>query len=185
MRGSGSTCSISSNLDPMQRVVSGQGASMFEELELYYAGTVDGHNLDDLVHIFKKLKSMETPKAVLVHIVTEKGKGYHPTLIAPNKMHGMTCFTEKGHVEKETLVFVLTKNTHTTKQQSNDKIVAIHAAVGGGTSLNTFQKHFPERCFDVAIAEQHAVTFAVGLATEGLKPFCAIYSSFLQRGYDQ
>lgn len=185
------THEVASKIDSFVKgVVSGQGASMFEELGLYYVGPVDGHNLDDLVHIFKKLKSMETPGAVLVHIVTEKGKGYHPAEIAADKMHGVVKFdTQTGkQLKAKTKTLSYTQyfaDSLVAEAQTDDKIVAIHAAMGGGTGLNTFHKHFPERCFDVGIAEQHAVTFAAGLATEGLKPFCAIYSSFLQRGYDQ
>nr|GEU34407.1 probable 1-deoxy-D-xylulose-5-phosphate synthase 2, chloroplastic [Tanacetum cinerariifolium] len=186
-----STHEVASKIDSFVKgVVSGQGASMFEELGLYYVGPVDGHNLDDLVHIFKKLKSMETPGAVLVHIVTEKGKGYHPAEIAADKMHGVVKFDAQTGKQLKAKAKTLSYTQYfadslVAEAQSDDKIVAIHAAMGGGTGLNTFQKHFPERCFDVGIAEQHAVTFAAGLATEGLKPFCAIYSSFLQRGYDQ
>nr|QBB78630.1 1-deoxy-D-xylulose-5-phosphate synthase [Artemisia argyi] len=185
------THEVASKIDSFVKgVVNGQGASMFEELGLYYVGPVDGHNLDDLVHIFKKLKSMEAPGAVLVHIVTEKGKGYHPAEIAADKMHGVVKFdTQTGkQLKAKTKTLSYTQyfaDSLVAEAQTDDKIVAIHAAMGGGTGLNTFQKHFPERCFDVGIAEQHAVTFAAGLATEGLKPFCAIYSSFLQRGYDQ
>ncbi|PWA79560.1 1-deoxy-D-xylulose 5-phosphate synthase 2 [Artemisia annua] len=185
------THEIASKIDSFVKgAVSGQGASMFEELGLYYIGPVDGHNLEDLVHIFKKLKSMETPGAVLVHLVTEKGKGYHPAEIAADKMHGVVKFdTQTGkQLKAKTKTLSYTQyfaDSLVAEAQTDDKIVAIHAAMGGGTGLNTFQKHFPERCFDVGIAEQHAVTFAAGLATEGLKPFCAIYSSFLQRGYDQ
>ncbi|GJS15234.1 probable 1-deoxy-D-xylulose-5-phosphate synthase 2, chloroplastic [Tanacetum coccineum] len=186
-----STHEVASKIDSFVKgVVSGQGASMFEELGLYYIGPVDGHNLDDLVHIFKKLKSTETPGAVLVHIITEKGKGYHPAEIAADKMHGVVKFDAQTGKQLKAKTKTLSYTQYfadslVAEAQSDDNIVAIHAAMGGGTGLNTFQKHFPARCFDVGIAEQHAVTFAAGLATEGLKPFCAIYSSFLQRGYDQ
>nr|WNX96118.1 1-deoxy-D-xylulose 5-phosphate synthase 2 [Ayapana triplinervis] len=171
-------------------MVGGQGASMFEELGLYYVGPVDGHNLEDLVHVFEKIKSMPAPGPVLVHIVTEKGKGYPPAEVAADKMHGVVKFdTQTGKqvkTKKKTLSYTqYFADSLVAEAKEDDKIVAIHAAMGGGTGLNTFQKVFPTRCFDVGIAEQHAVTFAAGLATEGLKPFCAIYSSFLQRGYDQ
>lgn len=165
-------------------------ATMFEELGLYYIGPVDGHNLEDLVYIFEKLKSMPEPGPVLIHIITEKGKGYPPAEIAADKMHGVVKFdppTGKQHKSKsDTLSYTqYFANALIAEANSDEKVVAIHAAMGGGTGLNSFQKHFPSRCFDAGIAEQHAVTFAAGLATEGLKPFCAIYSSFLQRGYDQ
>ncbi|KAI7731239.1 hypothetical protein M8C21_016702 [Ambrosia artemisiifolia] len=171
-------------------MVGGQGASMFEELGLYYVGPIDGHNLEDLVYVFEKIKSMPAPGPVLVHMVTEKGKGYAPAEVAADKMHGVVKFdTQTGKQVKtktETLSYTqYFANSLVAEAKEDEKIVAIHAAMGGGTGLNTFQKVFPTRCFDVGIAEQHAVTFAAGLATEGLKPFCAIYSSFLQRGYDQ
>ncbi|XP_076929398.1 putative 1-deoxy-D-xylulose-5-phosphate synthase 2, chloroplastic [Bidens hawaiensis] len=171
-------------------IVGGQGASMFEELGLYYIGPVDGHNLEDLVYVFEKIKSMPAPGPVLVHIVTEKGKGYLPAEVAADKMHGVVKFDTKTGKQVKTKTKTLSYTQYfadslVAEAKEDNKIVAIHAAMGGGTGLNTFQKEFPTRCFDVGIAEQHAVTFAAGLATEGLKPFCAIYSSFLQRGYDQ
>ncbi|XP_076954927.1 putative 1-deoxy-D-xylulose-5-phosphate synthase 2, chloroplastic [Bidens hawaiensis] len=171
-------------------IVGGQGASMFEELGLNYIGPVDGHNLEDLVYVFEKIKSMPAPGPILVHIVTEKGKGYLPAELAADKMHGVVKFDTKTGKQEKTKTKTLPYTQYfadslVAEAKEDDKIVAIHAAMGGGTGLNTFQKEFPTRCFDVGIAEQHAVTFAAGLATEGLKPFCAIYSSFLQRGYDQ
>ncbi|KAK6131938.1 hypothetical protein DH2020_034320 [Rehmannia glutinosa] len=163
---------------------------LFEELGIYYIGPVDGHSIEDLVHIFKKIKDMPAPGPVLIHIITEKGKGYPPAEAAADKMHGVVKFDAKTGKQMKP-----TSKTHSYTQyfaesliaeaEQDEKIVAIHAAMGGGTGLNFFQKRFPKRCFDVGIAEQHAVTFAAGLATEGLKPFVAIYSSFLQRGYDQ
>ncbi|KAK1429958.1 hypothetical protein QVD17_12334 [Tagetes erecta] len=185
------THEVAAKMDSLVKgMVGGQGASMFEELGLYYVGPVDGHNLEDLVCVFDKIKSMPAPGPVLVHIVTEKGKGYPPAEVAADKMHGVVKFdTQTGKQMKNknktlsyTQYFV---DSLVAEAKEDDKIVAIHAAMGGGTGLNTFQKEFPARCFDVGIAEQHAITFAAGLATEGLKPFCAIYSSFLQRGYDQ
>ncbi|KAI5419336.1 hypothetical protein KIW84_043484 [Lathyrus oleraceus] len=133
---------------------------------------------------------MPAPGPVLIHIVTEKGKGYAPAEAAADKMHGVVKFDPKtGHQFKpkpSTLAYTQYFAESLIKEaESDSKIVAIHAAMGGGTGLNYFQNRFPDRCFDVGIAEQHAVTFAAGLAAEGLKPFCAIYSSFLQRGYDQ
>ncbi|KAL8223004.1 hypothetical protein R6Q57_020403 [Mikania cordata] len=174
----------------LKGMVGGQGASMFEELGLYYVGPVDGHNLEDLVHLFEKLKSMPAPGPVLVHLVTEKGKGYPPAEVAADKMHGVVKFDTQTGKQVKTKNKTLSYTQYfvdslIAEAKEDDKIVAIHAAMGGGTGLNTFQKVFPTRCFDVGIAEQHAVTFSAGLATEGLKPFCTIYSSFLQRGYDQ
>nr|AIZ68637.1 1-deoxy-D-xylulose-5-phosphate synthase precursor [Eschenbachia blinii] len=174
----------------MKGMVGGQAASLFEELGLYYVGPVDGHNVEDLVHVLTKIKSMPSAGPVPVHIVTEKGKGYHPAEIAADKMHGVVKFnTQTGKqvkVKAKTLSYTqYFADSLVVEAERDEKIIAIHAAMGGGTGLNTFQKRFPTRCFDVGIAEQHAVTFAAGLATEGLKPFCAIYSSFLQRGYDQ
>lgn len=182
---------VAAKFDSFVRVAAGgDRATMFEELGLYYIGPVNGHNLEDLVYIFQKLKSMPEPGPVIIHIVTEKGKGYPPAEIAADKMHGVVKFditTGKQFKSKsDTLSYTqYFANALIAEANNDDKVVAIHAAMGGGTGLNSFQKHFPGRCFDVGIAEQHAVTFAAGLATEGLKPFCAIYSSFLQRGYDQ
>ncbi|KAI3709146.1 hypothetical protein L2E82_38905 [Cichorium intybus] len=185
------THKIAAKMDSyMSGIVGGSGASMFEDLGLNYVGPIDGHNLEDLVYVFKKIKSMPAVGPVLIHIVTEKGKGYRPAEIAADKMHGVVKFdTQTGNQVKnnaKTLSYTqYFADSLVAEAERDDKIVAIHAAMGGGTGLNTFQKQFPTRCFDVGIAEQHAVTFAAGLATEGLKPFCAIYSSFLQRGYDQ
>nr|AAC33513.1 1-deoxyxylulose-5-phosphate synthase [Mentha x piperita] len=166
------------------------GASLFEELGIYYIGPVDGHNVEDLVYIFKKVKEMPAPGPVLIHIITEKGKGYPPAEIAADKMHGVVKFDAKTGKQMKTKNKTKSYTQYfaeslVAEAEHDDKIVAIHAAMGGGTGLNIFQKQFPDRCFDVGIAEQHAVTFAAGMAAEGLKPFCAIYSSFLQRGYDQ
>ncbi|KAJ1433521.1 Transketolase-like, pyrimidine-binding domain [Sesbania bispinosa] len=174
----------------MRGMVGGSGACFFEELGLFYIGPVDGHDIEDLVHILKNVKAMPTLGPVLIHVITEKGKGYHPAEVAPDKMHGVVKFDPKSgeQLKSKTSTRSYTQyfaDSLTAEAEADDKIVAIHAAMGGGTGLNLFQKRFPERCFDVGIAEQHAVTFAAGLAAEGLKPFCAIYSSFLQRGYDQ
>ncbi|KAK4490407.1 hypothetical protein RD792_001084 [Penstemon davidsonii] len=171
-------------------MLSASGSTLFEELGLYYIGPVDGHNVDDLVTIFQNLKSMPAPGPVLVHIVTEKGKGYPPAEAAADKMHGVVKFDPKTGNQVKAKAPTLSYTQYFAKAlikeaEVDNKVVAIHAAMGGGTGLNYFEKQFPERCFDVGIAEQHAVTFAAGLAAEGLKPFCAIYSSFLQRGYDQ
>lgn len=182
---------VAAKVDEYARgMLSAPGCTLFEELGLYYIGPVDGHNLEDLVSIFEKVKSMPAPGPVLIHIVTEKGKGYPPAEAAADKMHGVVKFDPKTGKQSKTKSSTLSYTQYFAEAlikeaEVDSKIVAIHAAMGGGTGLNYFQKKFPDRCFDVGIAEQHAVTFAAGLATEGLKPFCAIYSSFLQRGYDQ
>ncbi|KAK6923850.1 Deoxyxylulose-5-phosphate synthase [Dillenia turbinata] len=182
---------VAAKVDEYARgLISGNGSTLFEELGMYYIGPVDGHNIEDLVTIFQKVKSMPAPGPVLIHIVTEKGKGYPPAEAASDKMHGVVKFDPKTGKQFKSKSPTLTYTQYFAESlikeaELDNKIVAIHAAMGGGTGLNHFQKRFPDRCFDVGIAEQHAVTFAAGLATEGLKPFCAIYSSFLQRGYDQ
>ncbi|KAB1204200.1 putative 1-deoxy-D-xylulose-5-phosphate synthase 2, chloroplastic [Morella rubra] len=182
---------IAAKLDSCMRgMVTGAGACLFEELGLYYVGPVDGHNVEDLVYILKKVKAMPAPGPVLIHVVTEKGKGYAPAEVAPDKMHGVVKFEPQSgkQLKSQSRTQSYTKyfaESLIAEAEEDDRIVAIHAAMGGGTGLNLFQKRFPDRCFDVGIAEQHAVTFAAGLAAEGLKPFCAIYSSFLQRGFDQ
>ncbi|KAL7138051.1 hypothetical protein ABFS83_10G136800 [Erythranthe nasuta] len=185
------THEIAAKVDTYVRGMSGKpGSSLFEELGIYYIGPVDGHNIEDLVHIFKKVKEMPTPGPVLIHIITEKGKGYPPAEAASDKMHGVVKFDPRTGKQSKSKPKTLSYTQYfadslIAEAGKDEKIVAIHAAMGGGTGLNVFHKRFPNRCFDVGIAEQHAVTFAAGLATEGLKPFCAIYSSFLQRGYDQ
>ncbi|KAL6984988.1 1-deoxy-D-xylulose-5-phosphate synthase [Sarracenia purpurea var. burkii] len=185
------THEIAAKVDSYMRgMVGGSGFSLFEELGLYYIGPVDGHNVEEMVHILKKVKAMPAPGPVLIHLITEKGKGYAPALDAPDRMHGVVKFDPRTGKQTKTKS---KKQSYTqyfaesliAEAERDERIVAIHAAMGGGTGLNLFQKRFPDRCFDVGIAEQHAVTFAAGLATEGVKPFCAIYSSFLQRGYDQ
>ncbi|KAH6822276.1 Deoxyxylulose-5-phosphate synthase [Perilla frutescens var. hirtella] len=182
---------VAAKVDEYARgMLSASGSTFFEELGLYYIGPVDGHNIEDLVTIFEKVKSMPAPGPVLIHIITEKGKGYPPAEAAADRMHGVVKFNpatgKQNKAKSSTLSYTQYFAESLIKEAEVDsKIVAIHAAMGGGTGLNYFQKRFPDRCFDVGIAEQHAVTFAAGLATEGLKPFCAIYSSFLQRGYDQ
>ncbi|RWR77329.1 1-deoxy-D-xylulose 5-phosphate synthase 1 [Cinnamomum micranthum f. kanehirae] len=187
----GKTHEVAAKVDEYARgFISATGSSLFEELGLYYIGPVDGHNIEDLVTILEKVKIMPAPGPVLIHIVTEKGKGYPPAEAAADKMHGVVKFDPKTGKQfknkSSSLSYTQYFAESLIKEAEEDrKIIAIHAAMGGGTGLNLFQKEFPDRCFDVGIAEQHAVTFSAGLATEGLKPFCAIYSSFLQRGYDQ
>ncbi|XP_071729657.1 probable 1-deoxy-D-xylulose-5-phosphate synthase 2, chloroplastic [Rutidosis leptorrhynchoides] len=185
------THEVAAKMDSYMRgLMGGNTACMFEDLGLYYVGPVDGHNVEDLVYVLDSIKSTPDAGPVLVHVVTEKGKGYPPAEIAADKMHGVVKFNTQSGKQLKTKTNTLSytqyfANSLVAEAERDDKIVAIHAAMGGGTGLNTFQKRFPKRCFDVGIAEQHAVTFAAGLATEGLKPFVAIYSSFLQRGYDQ
>ncbi|GAU11093.1 hypothetical protein TSUD_197170 [Trifolium subterraneum] len=171
-------------------MISGSGSTLFEELGLYYIGPVDGHNIDDLVAILKEVKSTNSTGPVLIHVITEKGRGYPYAEKAADKYHGVTKFDPP--TGKQFKVTAPTQSYTTyfaealiAEAKADKDIIAIHAAMGGGTGMNLFHRRFPTRCFDVGIAEQHAVTFAAGLACEGLKPFCAIYSSFLQRGYDQ
>ena len=164
------------------------GGTMFEELGFYYVGPIDGHDLDVLIPVLENVKRMERP--VLLHVVTQKGKGYAPAENSADKYHGVSKFNvvtgeqQKGKSgpPKYQNVFGETLVKHA---ETDPKIVAITAAMPSGTGVNIFEKAFPDRAFDVGIAEQHAVTFAAGLAADGMKPFAAIYSTFLQRGYDQ
>ncbi|MDG2522721.1 1-deoxy-D-xylulose-5-phosphate synthase [Caulobacter segnis] len=165
------------------------GGTFFEELGFYYIGPIDGHDLDALVPVLKNAKEFQD-KPVLVHVVTQKGKGYAPAENAADKYHGVVKFdVVTGQQAKSvaaapsyTKVFA---EALIKEADKDDKIVAITAAMPSGTGLDLFGKRFPQRTFDVGIAEQHAVTFAAGLAADGMKPFTAIYSTFLQRGYDQ
>ena len=165
------------------------GGTLFEELGFFYVGPIDGHNLDHLLPVLKNVRDMPNGP-VLVHVVTKKGKGYPPAEASEDKYHGVNTFDvvtgaqakPKANAPSYTRVFA---ESLIAEARHDDKIVAITAAMPSGTGLDLFEKAFPARCFDVGIAEQHAVTFAAGLATEGYKPFCAIYSTFLQRGYDQ
>ncbi len=165
------------------------GGTLFEELGFYYVGPIDGHNLDHLVPVLKNVKGIKD-RPVLVHVVTQKGHGYKPAENAPDKYHGVQKFDvitgvqvkSQSNAPKYQAVFANELIKHAEK---DEKIVAITAAMPSGTSLDVFAKRFPARTFDVGIAEQHAVTFAAGLAADGMKPFAAIYSTFLQRGYDQ
>jgi 1-deoxy-D-xylulose-5-phosphate synthase len=165
------------------------GGTMFEELGFYYVGPIDGHNLDHLLPVLKNVRDSEGGP-ILVHVCTQKGKGYEAAEAAKDKYHAVNMFDvvtgtqvkPKANAPAYTRVFA---DSLVKEAQRDDKIVAITAAMPSGTGLDVFGKAFPHRCFDVGIAEQHAVTFAAGLATEGYKPFCAIYSTFLQRGYDQ
>ncbi|CAA3012046.1 probable 1-deoxy-D-xylulose-5-phosphate synthase, chloroplastic [Olea europaea subsp. europaea] len=171
-------------------LISGSGSTLFEELGLYYIGPVDGHSIDDLIAILKEVKSTKTTGPVLIHVVTEKGRGYPYAEKAADKYHGVAKFDPATGKQFKSSAPTQSYTTYfaealIAEAEADKDIVAIHAAMGGGTGLNLFLRRFPARCFDVGIAEQHAVTFAAGLACEGIKPFCAIYSSFIQRAYDQ
>ncbi|MBN9597210.1 MAG: 1-deoxy-D-xylulose-5-phosphate synthase [Afipia sp.] len=165
------------------------GGTLFEELGFFYVGPIDGHNLDHLLPVLTNVRDAGNGP-VLIHVVTQKGKGYGPAEASDDKYHAVAKFDvetgkqakAKSNAPSYTAVF---GQSLIREAQKDDKIVAITAAMPGGTGVDLFEKVFPERTFDVGIAEQHAVTFAAGLAAEGFKPFCAIYSTFLQRGYDQ
>ncbi len=166
------------------------GGTLFEELGFFYVGPIDGHNLDHLLPVLKNVRDNLELGPVLIHVVTQKGKGYAPAEKSSDKYHGVNKFDvitgkqDKPPANAPNYQNVFAKGL-IAEAQHDDKIVAITAAMPSGTGLNLFGEKFPHRCFDVGIAEQHAVTFAAGLACEGYKPFCAIYSTFLQRGYDQ
>jgi 1-deoxy-D-xylulose-5-phosphate synthase len=165
------------------------GGTLFEELGFYYVGPIDGHNLDHLLPVLKNVRDMQEGP-ILVHVVTQKGKGYGPAEASADKYHAVVKFDvatgaqakAKPNAPSYQNVF---GQSLVKEAEKDDKIVGITAAMPSGTGIDIFNKAFPARTFDVGIAEQHAVTFAAGLATEGYKPFCAIYSTFLQRGYDQ
>jgi len=165
------------------------GGTMFEELGFYYVGPIDGHNLDHLLPILRNVRDAEEGP-ILIHAVTQKGKGYEPAENAADKYHGVSKFNvitgaqskAKSNAPSYTSVFA---ESLIDEARRDERVVAITAAMPSGTGLNKFEEVFPDRIYDVGIAEQHAVTFAAGLACEGMKPFCAIYSTFLQRAYDQ
>jgi 1-deoxy-D-xylulose-5-phosphate synthase len=165
------------------------GGTLFEELGFYYVGPIDGHNLDHLLPVLRNVRDAEIGP-ILVHVVTQKGKGYAPAETSADKYHGVVKFDvatgtqakSKGGAPQYTKVFA---EALIKEARKDDKVVAITAAMPSGTGLDLFEKEFPNRFFDVGIAEQHAVTFAAGLASEGFKPFATIYSTFLQRAYDQ
>jgi 1-deoxy-D-xylulose-5-phosphate synthase len=165
------------------------GGTLFEELGFYYVGPIDGHNLDHLLPVLKNVRDMETGP-ILVHVVTQKGKGYGPAEASADKYHAVVKFDvatgAQAKAKPNAPAYQNVFGQSLVKEAEKDeKIVGITAAMPSGTGIDIFNKAFPDRTFDVGIAEQHAVTFAAGLATEGYKPFCAIYSTFLQRGYDQ
>jgi len=165
------------------------GGTLFEELGFYYVGPIDGHSLDHLLPVLRNVRDAEAGP-ILVHVVTQKGKGYGPAEVSADKYHGVVKFDvatgaqakSKSNAPQYTKVFA---ESLIKEARKDDKIVAITAAMPSGTGLDLFGKEFPTRCFDVGIAEQHAVTFAGGLAAEGFNPFATIYSTFLQRAYDQ
>ena len=164
------------------------GGDLFDALGFYYVGPIDGHDINALVDVLENARDMENGP-ILVHIVTQKGKGYEPAEIADDKYHGVSKFNvitgeqakAKAGPPSYTKVF---GQELIRLAEKDDKVVGITAAMPSGTGLDLFGQKFPERCFDVGIAEQHAVTFAAGLAADGMRPFAAIYSTFLQRGYD-
>ncbi|HUN50220.1 MAG TPA: 1-deoxy-D-xylulose-5-phosphate synthase, partial [Candidatus Sulfotelmatobacter sp.] len=166
------------------------GGTLFEELGFYYVGPIDGHNMDHLLPVLRNVREAEEAGPILVHVITQKGKGYAQGADAPDKLHSVSKFNVVTFEQAKappgppsyTNVFASALIAEAEKDPS---IVAVTAAMPSGTGLDKFGKRFPDRCFDVGIAEQHAVTFAAGMATEGMKPFCAIYSTFLQRAYDQ
>jgi 1-deoxy-D-xylulose-5-phosphate synthase len=166
------------------------GGTLFEELGFYYVGPIDGHNLDHLLPVLENVRDSIYEGPILVHVVTKKGKGYPPAETAADKMHGVAKFDvltgaqakPKTTLPSYTKVFA---QSLIEEAKRDPKIVAVTAAMPSGTGLDLFEKAFPDRMFDVGIAEQHAVTFAAGLATEGYRPFVTIYSTFLQRAYDQ
>lgn len=166
------------------------GGTLFEELGFYYIGPLDGHNLDHLLPVLENVRDARDRGPVLIHIVTQKGKGYPPAEASRDKYHGVSRFEvatgkqqkAKSNAPSYTAVFA---DALVKEATADDRIVAITAAMPSGTGVDKMAQLFPERVFDCGIAEQHAVTFAAGLATEGYRPFCAIYSTFLQRAYDQ
>ena len=165
------------------------GGTLFEEMGFRYVGPIDGHDLDQLVPVLRNVRDFDDGP-VLIHVVTQKGKGYAPAEAADDKYHGVAKFNvitgeqqkSKPGAPSYTKVFA---QQLIREAETDDRIVGITAAMPGGTGLDLFAERFPDRCFDVGIAEQHAVTFAAGLAADGMKPFAALYSTFLQRGYDQ
>ncbi len=172
----------------MARTLLTSGA-LFEEMGFYYVGPIDGHNLDHLLPVLRNVREI-TDRPVLVHVVTRKGKGYAPAENASDKYHGVSKFNIVTGVQVKPVpgapqYQTVFGETLTRAAETDPRIVGITAAMPGGTGLDIFARRFPDRLFDVGIAEQHAVTFSAGLAADGMRPFCAIYSTFLQRGYDQ
>ena len=165
------------------------GGTLFEDLGFYYVGPIDGHNIDHLLPVLKNVRDADAGP-ILVHVVTQKGKGYGPAESSADKYHGVVKFDvatgTQAKAKSNAPAYQKVFGESLIKEARKDKrIIGITAAMPSGTGIDLFQKEFPDRTYDVGIAEQHAVTFAAGLATEGMKPFCAIYSTFLQRAYDQ
>ena len=165
------------------------GGTLFDEMGFYYVGPIDGHNLDHLIPVLENVRDAKNGP-ILVHVVTQKGKGYAPAEASADKYHGVVKFNvltgeQNKSVAKAPQYTKVFAEALIAEAEKDKRIVAVTAAMPGGTGLDLFAKKFPDRCFDVGIAEQHGVTFAAGLATEGMKPFVAIYSTFLQRAYDQ
>ncbi len=166
------------------------GGTLFDQLGFYYVGPVDGHNLNHLLPVLRNVKNEKDTGPVLIHVVTKKGHGYAPAEASDDKYHGVVRFDVATGAQKKpaasapsyTKVFA---ESLMGEAKRDEKIIGVTAAMPSGTGLDLFAKQYPDRCFDVGIAEQHAVTFAAGLAAQGYKPFCAIYSTFLQRAYDQ
>ncbi len=175
--------------DMLKHTVVGDGGTLFEALGFSYLGPIDGHDLDQLLPVLRTVKERATGP-ILIHVITKKGKGYAPAEAARDKGHGVSRFDVVTGEQKKapsnapsyTKVFA---NALIDEASRDDKVCAVTAAMPDGTGLNLFAERYPSRCFDVGIAEQHGVTFSAGLAAGGMKPFCAIYSTFLQRGYDQ
>ncbi len=166
------------------------GGTLFEEMGFYYVGPIDGHNIDHLLPVLKNVRDTKESGPILVHVVTEKGHGYLSAEQAEDKWHSVAKFdvitgTQAKSSSKAPSYTSVFAKALIKEAEHDDRIIAITAAMPSGTGLNLFGEKFPNRCFDVGIAEQHAVTFAAGLAAEGMKPFAAIYSTFLQRAYDQ
>ncbi len=166
------------------------GGNIFEELGFYYIGPIDGHNLDVLIPILENIRNDKSTDPILIHCVTQKGKGYVETMQSSDKLHAVAKFDQSTGVQHKTVAeFPSYSKIFGTRlaelAKKDEKILAITAAMPSGTGLDVFAKIHPKKMFDVGIAEQHAVTFAAGLATEGMKPYATIYSTFLQRAYDQ
>jgi len=167
------------------------GGTLFEELGFFYVGPIDGHNLDHLLPVLKNVRDDDEMGPILVHVVTQKGHGYAPAEQSADKYHGVSKFDvitgaqAKGKPNAPPSYTKVFGQSLIEEARHDDRIVAITAAMPSGTGVDLFQKEYPERTFDVGLAEQHAVTFAAGLAADGMKPFAAIYSTFLQRAYDQ
>src|SRR5262249_4289163 len=165
------------------------GGTLFEGLGFYYVGPINGHDIDHLMPVLRNLRDTDHVGPILLHVVTQKGKGYPPAEKSADKYHGVAKFNvvtgEQAKAPPGPPSYTKVFAEALIPAAAADPVIAVPAAMPSGTGLDVFAKRFPTRTFDVGIAEQHAVTFAAGMATEGMKPFCAIYSTFLQRAYDQ